>query len=70
MILYPINSQSRNSDKEKDLNSHFSKYIVISMCLGFLFLGCEQYVLNTSTVEYTAYIIISILTFLKNPYNL
>lgn len=66
----PINNQSRNSDKEKDLDSHYGKYMVTSMCLGFLFLGCGQYALNTSTVESTAYVIISVLPFLKNPYNL
>lgn len=66
----PINNQSRNSDKEKDLDSHYGKYMVTSMCLGFLFLGCGQYALNTSTIESTVYIIISILPFLKSPYHL
>lgn len=64
------NGRAKPSDKERDLDSHYGKYMVTSMCLGFLFFGSGQYALNTSSSESIAYIIISILPLLKNPYPL
>lgn len=64
------NGRAKPSDKERDLDSHYGKYMVTSMCLGFLFFGSGQYALNTSSSESTAFIIISILPLLKNPYPL
>lgn len=64
------NGKARPSDKERDLDSHYGKYMVTSMCLGFLFLGSGQFALNNSSLESTAYIIISILPLLKSPFPL